>query len=137
MLRMSLLKLKSISLVAMALCAAEVGVCYGEDWQRISGDSEPNKIYYDADSFELNKEGVSIWIMVDFAASVMGVLSKKIHVQMNCENQTHILFRQELFEGEFGSGQPYITDMKSAQVSEAASNPAVSVVMNEVCPALP
>ena len=134
---MSFLKLKSIYLVAMALCALELGVCYGEDWQRVSGDLEPDRIYYDADSLEVNKKGVFIWIMVDFANSVMGVLSKKMHVQLNCENQTHILFRQELFEGEFGSGQPYITEMKSTKASEAASNPVVSVVMNEVCQALP
>lgn len=134
---MSFLKLKSIYLVAMALCALGSGVCYGEDWQRVSGDLEPDKIYYDADSLEVNKKGVFIWIMVDFANSVMGVLSKKMHVQLNCENQTHILFRQELFEGEFGSGQPYITEMKSTKASEAASNPVVSVVMNEVCQALP
>ena len=134
---MSFLKLKSIYLVAMVLCALELGVCYGEDWQRVSGDLEPDKIYYDVDSLEVNKKGVFIWIMVDFANSVMGVLSKKMHVQLNCENQTHILFRQELFEGEFGSGQPYITEMKSTKASEAASNPVVSVVMNEVCQALP
>jgi len=134
---MSFLKLKSIYLVAMVLCALELGVCYGEDWQRVSGDLEPDKIYYDVDSLEVNKKGVFIWIMVDFANSVMGVLSKKMHAQLNCENQTHILFRQELFEGEFGSGQPYITEMKSTKASEAASNPVVSVVMNEVCQALP
>jgi hypothetical protein len=79
---MSLLKV--YALIALVISSLFSAPSYGEDWQRVSVDSGLNKIYFDADSFELNEDGVAVWIMVDFATSVMGVLSRKSHVQMNC-----------------------------------------------------
>jgi hypothetical protein len=128
---MSLLKV--YALIALVISSLFSAPSYGEDWQRVSVDSGLNKIYFDADSFELNEDGVAVWIMVDFATSVMGVLSRKSHVQMNCALGTFRLNRQVLYEEGFGSGQSYVTDVKSAFMSKATSNPTVAVVMDRVC----
>jgi hypothetical protein len=61
------------------------------------------------------------------------VLSRKSHVQMNCALGTFRLNRQVLYEEGFGSGQSYVTDVKSAFMSKATSNPTVAVVMDRVC----
>ena len=129
--------LKVFALIAVLIASLVSAPSYGEDWQRVSVDSGPNKIYFDADSFELNEDGVAVWIMVDFATSVMGVLSRKSHVQMNCALGTFKLNRQVLYEEGFGSGQSYVTDVKSALMSKASSNPSVAVVMDKVCTVKP
>lgn len=125
--------LKCISFAVIMLGALGPISCLGEEWERVSSDEGLNKVYYDLDSLESNEEGVSLWIMVDFATSVMGVLSRKTHIDLNCKQRTYRLYRQILYEDHLGSGQSYISDIKSTKMSEAASNPVVSVVMDVVC----
>lgn len=129
--------LKRCFLYVIALCALAAIPCHGEDWASVTSDAGPNKTYYDLDSLELGERSISLWIMVDFATSVMGVLSRKMHVQMNCEKRTYRFYRQVLYEERFGSGQSYITDIKSTKMSDAASNSDVLAVMNEVCKTRP
>ena len=125
--------LKPIFTVTVALSMLVAAPCYSEDWERVSSDTEADKVYYDLDSIESNAQGVYVWIMVDFSTSVMGVFSKKSHVQMDCDKKTYRIHQEILFESSFGSGEAYVTDVITAEIIPVAKDQGLVNVMNGVC----
>ena len=103
--------LKSVVLLAVVCCGVISIPAYSEDWVSIR-TSEPQKTeYYDADSIKRIAMDIFFWSMVDFKFPVMGILSRKNYIELDCDRALYRVRKQILYEGSRGTGQAYESDM--------------------------
>lgn len=124
---------KSVLKVIILMAGLGSHAVNGEEWTPIQGESDREKVYYDSDSIEIGDGGLFVWTMTDFSAQQMGVLSRKNFVQIDCEHKRYQTLVQILYEGAFGSGTSYKTDIVSGVMAPASSNPVIASVMDNLC----
>ena len=106
---------------------------YSEDWQPIQSGTDRDRMYFASDSIEIDDRKRFVWIMMDFSLPIMGVLSRKNRVQFDCVQKTYTFLRQILYEGAFGTGQSYATDIVTTDMKHVSGNPVMAELMKSVC----
>ncbi|MDA0238101.1 MAG: hypothetical protein O3B03_06265 [Proteobacteria bacterium] len=124
---------KSLLKVIILMAGLGSHAVNSEEWTHIQGESDRETVYYDSDSIEVGDGGLFVWTMIDFSAQQMGVLSRKNFIQINCAHRRYQTLVQILYEGPFGSGASYKTDIVSGGMASASSNSVISGVMNKLC----
>jgi hypothetical protein len=125
--------LKSVVLLAVFCCGVISIPAYSEDWVAIR-TSEPQKTeYYDADSIKRIARDIFFWSMVDFKFPVMGILSRKNYIELDCDRSLYRVRKQILYEGSRGTGQAYESDMAKSEMLQGLTVSVISEVMTKFC----
>jgi hypothetical protein len=71
--------------------------------------------------------------MVDFKFPVMGILSRKNYIELDCDRALYRVRKQILYEGSRGTGQAYESDMAKSEMLQGLTVPVISEVMTKFC----
>ncbi len=128
-----MISMKPIFLLAVSVCAVISLSVHSEDWIAIHSEEKQKTEYYDADSIKVIDGNIFFWSMVDFKLPVMGVLSRKNYVELNCALGRYRLREQILYEGSRGAGQAYESEIVKAEMVPVSSVAVISEVIDKYC----